>query len=116
MTGERIEKVIINDNLGPCFLNLIKEWSGCLLVKEISRYIPTMLPNAGSVGVGWGPSNCVFYGCSGRFFGSGYMNIVPRWCMIVSDLPSGVFMTFLPPSTTVPGIGGNGEGRRRERN
>ena len=71
MTGERIEKVIISDNLGPGFLNLIKEWSGCLLVKEVPRYIPTMLPNSGSVGVGWGRGHCIFYGCSGRFFGSG---------------------------------------------
>lgn len=45
-----------------------------------------------------------------------HTNLVPRGCVVVQDLPSGVFMAFLPLSTTVPGIGGRGEGRRKERN
>ena len=45
-----------------------------------------------------------------------HTNLVPRGCVVVQDLPSGVFMAFLPLSTTVTVIGGRGEGRRKERN
>ena len=67
MKGERTKKkAIMGDNLGPCFPNLFDEKMGWVFIRKRDFQVhPPILPNSGSVDVGWGSGSCVLYTCPG---------------------------------------------------